>query len=138
MHRNQSVANMKFFADTRTQRNTAFLVLLVWLFALASGVANACFLEAPAGPHAHPVASAGHHDDSNNAKESCLKVCADGTQTVPKVYSCVDHTDPGPASLFTTLWAEAMDVVAAPRRMDALAIPIVGPPLRVRYSRLVL
>ena len=41
---------MKFFAHTRIQRNTAFAMLLMWLFALASGVANACFLEAPE-PH---------------------------------------------------------------------------------------
>lgn len=35
---------MKFFTETRTKRNTAFVVLLVMLFALASGVANACLL----------------------------------------------------------------------------------------------
>ena len=37
---------MKLFPNTRAKRNTAFMVLLVWLFALASGVANACLLEA--------------------------------------------------------------------------------------------
>lgn len=29
---------MKFFADIRTKRNTAFVALLVWLFALWWGV----------------------------------------------------------------------------------------------------
>ena len=147
---------MKFFADTRTKRNTAFVVLLVWLFALASSVANACFLEtdephsraasksaattiqAPATLHAQMGIDAGHHDDSDGTKESCLKVCDDGTHTLPKAQSGVDHTDPGPALLVATLWAGSANVVSTPRRMDDLAIPIVGPPLRVRYSRLAL
>ncbi|MEP6964245.1 MAG: hypothetical protein ABI845_02070, partial [Polaromonas sp.] len=37
---------MKLLFNRRAKRNTAFMVLLVWLFALASGVANACLLEA--------------------------------------------------------------------------------------------
>ena len=147
---------MKFFADSRIRRNTAFAVLLVWLFALASGVANACFLETPelhsravkrsapttseasAELVAHLGAPAGHDDDSDSAKESCLKVCDNGTHTLPNAYSGVDHTDPGPAPLVATLWTGSPHVVSAPRRLDDLAIPIVGPPFRVRYSRLAL
>ncbi len=150
------VPTMKFFADTRTKRHTAFVVLLVWLFALASSVANACFLEtdqppsraaqksaattlqAPAGSPAHAGADAGHHDGSDGTKESCLKVCDDGTHTLPKAYAGVDHNDPGPAPLVATLWTESPNVVSAPSRLDDRAIPIVGPPLRVRYSRLAL
>ena len=147
---------MKFFANTRIKRNTAFVVLLVWLFALASSVANACFLEtqephsraakASAPPTTHAAAeglaqlgsNVGHHDDSDSSKESCLKVCDDGTHTLPKAYSSVDHNDPGPAPLVTTLWTRSPHVVSAPRRVDDLAVPIVGPPLRLRYSRLAL
>ena len=147
---------MKFFANTRLKRNSAFMVLLVWLFALASSVANACFLEtrklhsaaakesasptshAPAELPAQPGTNAGHHDDSDSTQESCLKVCDDGTHTLPKTYSGVDHNDPGAAPLVTTLWTGSPHVVSAPRRVDDLAVPIVGPPLRVRYSRLAL
>lgn len=147
---------MKLFAHTRTKRNTALVVLLVWLFALASSVANACFLEsyepqsraaknseastsrAPAELLAQPGADAGHHDDPDGTKESCLKVCDDGTRTLPKAYASVDHNDPGPAPLVAALWTGSPGVVSAPRRLDDLAIPIVGPPLRVRYSRLAL
>jgi hypothetical protein len=150
---------MKFFAGTRTKRHTAFVVLLVWLFALASSVANACFLEtyephsrvakksaatasqAPAELLAQIGTDAGHHDDSDDSdgtKESCLKVCDDGTRTLPKAQSGVDHSDLGPALLVATLWSGLPNVVSAPRRLDDLAIPIVGPPLRVRYSRLAL
>ena len=147
---------MKFFANTRIKRNTAFVVLLVWLFALASSVANACFLQtheppsraakASAPPTGHAAAevlaqfgsNAGHHDDSDSSKESCLKVCDDGMHTLPKVYSSVDHNDPGPAPLVTTLWTGSPHVARALRRVDDLAVPIVGPPLRLRFSRLAL
>ena len=136
---------MKLFAHTRTKRHTAFVVLLVWLFALASGVANACLLQThelhskvPAQLADHLGASSGHHDDADNTKESCLKVCDDGTNAVPKSYSGQDHTDPGPAPWVTTLWTGSAHVVSAPRHLDDLAIPIVGPTIRVRYSRLAL
>ena len=38
---------MKFRSNTRAKRHTAFMVLLAWRFALASGIANACSLETP-------------------------------------------------------------------------------------------
>ena len=147
---------MRFFAHTRSKRNTAFVVLLVWLFALASSVANACFLEtyephasaanksavtssqAPAALLAHMGTDAGHGNDSDLTRQPCLKVCNDATHILPKAYAGVDHTDPGPASLIATLWTGAGYVVSLPQRMDDLAIPIVGPPLRVRYARLAL
>ena len=147
---------MKFFADARTKRHTAFGVLLAWLFALASGVANACLLETPdlhvqamtksvvtAGRDAaksavHASSSAGQHDDTDDGKESCLKVCDDGTHTLTNAASGVDHTDPGPAPLFATLWTGSPLLVSVSHRPDEWAIPIVGPPFRVRYSRLAL
>lgn len=147
---------MKFFADTRTKRHTAIGVLLVWLFALASGVANACLLQTPdlyaqpaarsavtagrdgAESAAHPSPSAGHHGASDDSKEWCLKVCDDATHTLTSAASGVDHTDPGPASLFATLWTGSPLLVSVSHRPDEWAIPIVGPPFRVRYSRLAL
>ena len=148
---------MKFFADTRTKRNTAFAMLLVWLFAMASGVANACFLEthephstikvsaaetghshSRAEPSDHLGATADHDEDPGSTNESCLKACDDGTHTLLKAHAGVDHADPGLAPLVATLWAGLPLVVPALRRLDDLAIPLVGPPFRVRYSRLVL
>ena len=147
---------MTFFAQARTKRNTAFVVVLVWLFALASGVANACLLEshesharaaktsAATLGHAHAEllaeigTDADHHDHSDGIKASCLKVCSDGKHTLPKASSGVDHNDPGPAPLVATLWTSSQQVVSAPRQADDWAIPMAGPPLRVRFSRLVL
>lgn len=147
---------MKFFADTRTKRNTAFAMLLVWVFALASGVANACFMETP-GHHAtavtgsaaaanqvpaelvaHLDATADQHDDADSTKASCLKVCDDGTHSLLKADSGVEQADPGPLTLVATLWTGSMPVDSVSRRGDDLAIPILGPPLRVRFSRLAL
>ena len=141
MEHRQLVSTMEFFTDTRTKRHTAFVMLLMWLFALASLAANACFLEtdqphsrtakrlvattvqAPAGLHTQSGADAGHHDGSDGTKESCLKVCDYRTHTLSKACAGVDHTDPALALPVATLWT---------------GIPNVGPPLRVRYSRLAL
>jgi len=153
MERNSPYLAMTFFSGSRSKRNTALVMVLVWLFALASSVANACFLEkhephstvtgdaleatshAPAELQSKRGIEAGHHDDSDASKESCLKACDDGTRTWSKASSGVDVADPGPASLVTTLWI-ASHAVSAPRRADDRALPMVGPPLRVRYSRL--
>ena len=155
---------MKFFANTSIKRNTAFVVLLVWLFALASGVAKACLLEAPdahstaakglpattdqgpvewlahggTGSGHHDGVDSGHHNGADSTKESCLKVCNDGTHALPKACSGIDHVDPGPAALVATLWTATPPVFSALGRPDELAIPLVGPPFRVRYSRLAL
>ena len=146
---------MPFFSSRLAKRSTALVVLLVWMFALGSGVANACLLEAP-GPHsfatsgsadhghvseaspAHPHDAAGHGDDPGALKESCLKACDEGSHTLLKPNSGLDHADPGPAPVVTTLWAAAVPVVLAFSRIDGLQVPIVGPPFRVRYSRLAL
>jgi hypothetical protein len=41
---------MTLLFTARTKRNTGFVVLWVWLFALASGVANACLIQAEGIP----------------------------------------------------------------------------------------
>ena len=75
---------MKSFSNHRAKRNTPFVAMLVWAFALASGMANACLLETP-GKHAHIGAS----------QESCLKACGDGSNAQIKLQAGVDLTDPG-------------------------------------------
>lgn len=131
---------MKFFADTRIKRNTAFAMLFVWLFALASGVANACLLEAPE-THSHvvtPVTEHDHDHDSHVSKAPCLKACADGSHSLLKQHSGFDQIDPGSAPLITVLWTAAAPLVLAPHRIDDLQLALPGQPFRVRYSRLTL
>ena len=147
---------MNFISTPRAKRTTAFAVLLVWLFAVASGVANACLLEAP-GAHSHvgaagsaemghaPAVSArhsgaddGHDDDSDTSKESCLKVCDAGSNAPVKLQAGFDLADPGMAPLVAIVWNAAAPVVSAPCRWVGLQPRSVGPPFRVRYSRLAL
>jgi hypothetical protein len=148
---------MKPFSNKHTRRKTAFAALFVWLFALASGIANACLLEAPGThaqahlhvtktgaekSHAH-AALAGHavsseDDDSTIPKGPCLKVCDDGSKAPVKLQTGSDLTDPGMATLVAVVWDAAAPFVSAPGQRDDLQPPIVGPPSRVRYSRLAL
>jgi hypothetical protein len=144
---------MKLFSNTRSKRNTAFVVLWVWLFALASGVANACLLEAR-GTHGHGPAVSGsgtamatatsvghvgadHDDDPGASKALCLKVCDDGSQSPVKQQSAFDLADSGLPLLVRVVWTAAVPVVSAPSRMDDLP-STPGLAIRVRYSRLAL
>lgn len=148
---------MKLFSDSRTRRHTALAVLLVWLFAVASGVANACLLEVriahgqaasadsptaadtPAEMAAHAGAVAGHDDHSGKPSEPCLKVCDDGSNSLPTHPAGVKLTDADTAPVVAVLWTAATLVVSdTPRRVELLQAPAPGQPLRVRYSRLAL
>jgi hypothetical protein len=145
---------MKIFSNTRAKRKTAFMVLLVWLFALASGVANACLLEARQ-THSHvataassePAAHAsvillGHTGavadgvDEPHFKAPCLKVCDDGTRSFPKQDSTVAQTDPGPALLVLVVWDTVEPVIPTLRQMEVEQPAAPELPIRVRFSRL--
>ncbi|MBT9494733.1 MAG: hypothetical protein IV107_20800, partial [Paucibacter sp.] len=147
---------MKSLSQTRTRRKIAFAMLLVWLFAIASGLANACLLELPdahfhgpqaghtepnqgAGPVGHGAASTDHdHEldhDSKSSKEPCLKVCDDGSRLVLKQKFGFDHHDPGPAPLVAVLWVIALPVRSNLVNRNDLWVPPDGLPFRVRYSR---
>ena len=131
---------MNFVANRHIRHHTAVVVLLVWLFALASGVANACLLEAP-GTHSHePQASVLDHDDdaTHAARESCLKVCSDGAQSPTTQDPRPLQADLGPALLVAVLWNPALPVAAAPRPISPDPPPATGPPIRVRFARLAL
>ena len=146
---------MKPFSHQRIQRNTTFVALLVWVFALASGMANACLLEAP-GKHSHVAAThstdpshahplAGHAvavdddaADQNGSKESCLKACGDGANAQVKLQAGADLTDSGLAPFVLIGWNAGTSAASVPNRYDILRVPIVGPPFRTRSSRLTL
>jgi hypothetical protein len=148
---------MKIFSNTRARRNTAFMVLLAWLFALTSGIANACLLQAP-DAHAHIIATAGTpvpadapamlpghagdladiNDESQSFNAPCLKVCDDGSRSVPKHDVTVAQADPGPAPRVVILWTADAPIAAALGNRDDLLPSTPRLPLRVRYARLAL
>lgn len=148
--------DMIFFSNTRTRRRTVFTVLLVWLFAVGAGWANACVLQ-DRSTHVDgvsfdvarniqaPVISAGHvgalsaHDDTSGALNApCLKVCNDGALSMLKAPTAVDPVDHGMAPPVTIIWtahATAPPVTGATRELPP---PLPGLPLRIRYTRLAL
>jgi hypothetical protein len=145
---------MKLLSSTFAKRNTAFLVLLAWVFALASGVANACRLEAR-GAHGHPTAtegfqeaatpgmSAGHaravaDDDARSSKASCLKACDKFAQSLSKQDLTAAQADAGPAPLVLIIWTVATAVGLPFRRTDPVQPYVPERPIRIRYSRLAL
>lgn len=142
--------------NTRAIRTTASLTLLAWLFALVSGVANACLLEREdGGPRGASSESshrtAGHGKSADHvksaadpahdveiSKEPCLKVCDDGSHSLPSQNAGADLNDPGAAVLIAVLWVSSANDVAMPDRLREWRPPPPGQPVRTRYSRLTL
>ena len=77
-------------------------------------------------------------DDADASKESCLKACDDGSNAQIKLQTGVDLTDPGLAPFVVFAWSATIPVASASGRFDERQVPVVGPPFRVRYSRLTL
>lgn len=138
------------FGQRRHLRTIAARVLLVWLFALATGFVNACLVTpAQAAPDAHhhehalPApdhAAADEHGGPHANKASCQKFCADEASSVP----ATKHTlDPGPAwgaALLPALplWVGVDDPGAAFARADTAAPPGGRVPIRIALLRLAL
>jgi hypothetical protein len=134
---------MKFFSRSFASHNAASLMLAVWLFALASGVANACLLEAPdvsghqassesARSTAH--ASALAHEDEQSSRNPCLKSCDEGSQALQSSNG-MDSVDPGSPPLTAVLWTRPAALPA--RHQSGFDTPrsLSDPPERISYSR---
>ena len=146
---------MKFLSNISTRRDAAFMVLFAWLFALASGMANACLLEVRQ-THSHVAATAsfdtaqisvilpGHAGavadktgvGESHSKAPCLKVCDDGSCSFPNKVLTVAHTDLGPAPLVMVLWSSTAQGVLAPDQINDKQPATPELPIRVRFSRL--
>ena len=94
---------MKPLFNSRTKRNAAFVALLVWLFALGSGVANACLVQAAQSAAAeteHAISPAqvnaipDHEDGLPVSKSECLEVFEVDAQSLPKQQVIFDSTHP--------------------------------------------
>ena len=149
---------MKCFSNIRTKRSTAFVVLLVWLFTLASGVANACPSQSPesfrhgsavtqasametasgmSGDHGKSFAS--FDDHSGTSEASCLEVFDGSAQALPKQRTAFDLSDTGLVPFMALVWSvAAASVVSAHNRVGALQPPASRQAIRVRFSRLAL
>ena len=136
---------MKLLSQARPNRKAAFFMLALWVFALASGVANACLLEDRAhSGHvdsvkvAHERGSPEHlelaaHHSEETSKAPCLKACDDGARAL-QYNGWADPGDPGSAPLVAILW-DPTHVASAPHRVADPQPRIADPPQRIRYSR---
>ena len=157
--RTYRLSTMKPFFNSRTKRNTAFVVLWVWLFALASGAANACLIqveemhdhgaraahshsllakEGHAIPVAHGHAIPDHDSGLEASKSQCLKVCDDGSQSLPKQQLSFDSIPADLMPFFTVAWTTATPVVQARGLIVTQHPPDPGPSIRISLARLAL
>jgi len=149
---------------TRRQlRRTAGVALFAWVFALVSGVANACLLQtaepgatavsiaagtqkvgcgSDAAPCEHDAGPAHHHADSgrdepvqHGGKAVCLKFCADESSALAKSKASQAEL-PGPVLLAGAPWSPAVQVAAAAQWQVVERPASVGPPLFLRLLRL--
>ena len=138
---------MNPISNARTLRRTAWCVLLVWLFALSSAVANACLLAEPGAHTAAGVLRVAVHDgitpadhavEHDGSQASCLKVCDDGTKSVVKTSASAQL--PGLTPAIPSTFDELAAASVAPASPGDAQAPIHRPevPIRVRYSRLAL
>lgn len=133
---------MKLLALTTAKRRAASLMLVVWLFVLASGIANACLLEAPdqgghqsssGGSHNKRDAAASGHDSEQGSRAPCLKACDDGSQALQSSAG-TDSVDPGSPFLVAVLWTKLTPVQAHHWRLDRPP-SLIDPPERIIFSR---
>ena len=145
-----------FPSHSRRLRQTAWLMLVAWLFALTTGVVNACALGGPSAPtpglvaELHPAhyaaavterhedGPAAHHErERNQASDSCLKFCDDESSALPK--GSTPTLDPGVALVAVVQWPVAVVPIANVATSLSLQRPIAqGPPLVIRLLRLTL
>lgn len=146
---------MTLTASRHHKRSIALTMLLVWVFALLSGVANACLTE-PRGELAHagtqvsqadhPAAAALQPDDADQAqhgehpdKAPCQKSCDASSQTLLKQLPKFDTPDL--QALVPATHRQVSDLHMAPAalvRAALAAVPPPSPPPRVQFSRLAL
>jgi len=149
---------------TRKQvRHAGYVMLFAWIFALVSGVANACLTQPNARaefgsissqanavvgvtslPVTRQVQHVHHHgageseDDgpgSHSAREGCLKFCADQSSAVTK--STAPQAEiAGPFFVASAQWRSAAPVTAASQWLQVEPPASVGPPLFIRLLRL--
>lgn len=125
-------------------RRAVFMVLLAWLFAVGSVVANACVVgldgshgqgvETAAGVQHHAAATADRDVGAQLAAASCFEACGDSSQAVVPQEREVAPIDQCAAPPVAWAWPP-MPVASGPTLVRVVP---AGPPRRVAYSRLAL
>jgi len=145
------------FGNRRQLRRWAVRVLLMWLFGVATGVANACLVQVSSdlGPaaieHAGKAeraqhlagaqASANQHakddDEAGAGKANCQDFCEKAAVSAPGLKSPFDSFDVGPAPVFASMAMPAPTAVSLLQpaaRFDGRG----APPILIAFRRLAL
>jgi hypothetical protein len=149
---------LAFRTRSRCLRNTVWVTLLGWLFALATGVVNACvlsissaatlglFAESHVAHSSQAFTDTVHHDrgsvahhkhGQNSANDSCLKFCDDESSALSK--KSTSAMDPGVALVAALELPYAVVPIINVGTGLSLQRPTAqGPPLVIRLLRLTL
>ena len=145
----------------RQRRHTTGLTLFAWMFALLTGVSNACLIQPVASGElasnsSQPVPMVGgtagsatqqvehgHHraDDedgghgTDGGRAGCIKFCADEYSAVTKSKAAQAEVA-GPAFVASIQWQQASRFAAASQWPLVERPASVGPPLFIRLLRL--
>lgn len=148
---------MSRFLNGRTTHTTTVVLLIAWLFALASGIANACLLEGARGTHAHAAGVkesphthaatepleqapdiAGSTDESPTTRALCLDACDDRAHAQVKQDASPDQPQLAPLTVIAIVWLATQRMASRLRvQRDNHAAPF-DVPIRIRYARLTL
>ena len=144
----------------RSSRRIVWSMLLVWVFALGTGIVNACVLSSnwaehhTSGTHEHfdvrvdgaPIALADQIDDStanldanrqSPSHDACLKYCDDESTALSK--SNVAAADPSlPVGALLAWWSPVSPVAHIGRWLPREHHAVPEPPLVIRFLRLTL
>lgn len=148
---------MSHYSNNRTKRFTVLTVLMVWMFALGVGWANACLVYeqgaespvatdrdsafltvAPLASLDHDRGDSDHVGDLGNGTGAPVKVCDGGSDSIAKSSSGVGPTFPVMVPPMASKWAVKLAAATAVDVLPAVLAPSPHLPLRTRFSRLVL
>jgi hypothetical protein len=138
----------------RHLRHIAWVTLVFWLFALATGVVNACVPTPQAAAsraidavarsnaaqhedHGHdgPIAHHGHQQDAG--KTGCLKFCDDESSALSK--NDASSVDLGATFVAVVQpWHSMVPITSVETRLSVARPTAQGPPLVIRFLRLAL
>lgn len=146
---------MSHFSNNRPKRFTVLTVLMVWMFALGIGWANACLAhERGAEPYVATESDfstvgalasidqiSGESDQASDATRgtgSPLEDCNDGSASIVKSPSGVDPIFVAVLPSKASEWLLKLTIATAVDFLPTVSAPSPHVPLRTRFSRLVL
>lgn len=129
------------FSHRRQLRRWAARLLLVWLFGVVTGVANACAVGFTPGAEALAAAAPAHHhdaDEDDHAKGDCADFCQKVSITAPSAQSSTDKVTLAALPLFASIAPASAPQPMASFWPDMPSDRQGAPPISILFLRLAL